>query len=139
MVSFFNSSCALSPVGIAPHAMRVRRWHMALNLELCVAVTHNFVSRHNVGDVLCFLRDRQALVCAPTVATRVDGTFRRVASTEMPADKLHYAFRDALRRERPDLDGSEAKKSEGVNSEDAKSTWALAAAKGSDPAFSFGF
>ena len=32
---------------------------MALNVELSVAVTHNYVSRANLVDVLQFLRDKK--------------------------------------------------------------------------------
>ena len=32
---------------------------MALNVELSVAVTHNYVSRANLVDVLRFLRDKK--------------------------------------------------------------------------------
>lgn len=111
---------------------------MALNLELCVAVTHNFVSRKNLPDVLRFLRDRKELVCAPTVTTNVEGRFRRVASVETPAHGLHAAFSAALHRERPELNTEH-------NGEDSEASggpspsWVLASAHGTDGTFSFGF
>ena len=67
---------------------------MALNLDLTVAVTHNFVSSVNVGDVCQFLESSAAEVCVRT--TLIDATGGR-------GDRagLHAKFIDALRRDRP--------------------------------------
>eukprot|EP00039_Didymoeca_costata_P008155 m.108645 g.108645 ORF g.108645 m.108645 type:complete len:508 (-) comp13973_c0_seq2:928-2451(-) len=53
-------------------------WHMALNLDICVAVTHNFVSSVNLPDVLRFLRDNKDEVCGKTIRTKDEnGRFTR--------------------------------------------------------------
>jgi hypothetical protein len=74
---------------------------MALNLELSVAVTHNFVSKANLGSVVTFLRDRKEEVAPATVASRAreDGFHRKPIS----ADGLHHDFLAALATKRPDL------------------------------------
>jgi len=33
-------------------------WHMVVNVDDCIAVTHNYVSSANLADVLRFLRDK---------------------------------------------------------------------------------
>jgi hypothetical protein len=74
---------------------------MALNLELSVAVTHNFVSKANLGSVVTFLRDRKEEVAPATVPSRArdDGFHRKPIS----ADGLHQDFLAALATKRPDL------------------------------------
>eukprot|EP00041_Stephanoeca_diplocostata_P016225 m.318964 g.318964 ORF g.318964 m.318964 type:complete len:614 (+) comp20295_c0_seq2:249-2090(+) len=56
--------CTVAPGEIIfiPHGW----WHMALNTELTIAVTHNFVSRVNMGDVAHFLRTRREQTCPTT-------------------------------------------------------------------------
>lgn len=34
-------------------------WHMVVNLDFCVALTHNYVSTSNLADVLRFLREKR--------------------------------------------------------------------------------
>lgn len=56
--------CVVEPGEIIfiPHGW----WHMALNTELTIAVTHNFVSPVNLGDVVHFLRTRRDQTCLTT-------------------------------------------------------------------------
>lgn len=35
-------------------------WHMAMNLEETIAITQNFVPRHNLNGVLAFLKSRNS-------------------------------------------------------------------------------
>jgi hypothetical protein len=49
--------CTLLPGEIifVPHGY----WHMVVNLDDCIALTHNYVSTSNLSDCLRFLRDKQ--------------------------------------------------------------------------------
>lgn len=49
--------CTLLPGEIifVPHGY----WHMVVNLDDCIALTHNYVSTSNLADCLRFLRDKQ--------------------------------------------------------------------------------
>ncbi|KAG8459789.1 hypothetical protein KFE25_014352 [Diacronema lutheri] len=60
-------------------------WHCVLNLELCVAMTHNVVTRHNLLPLLDFLEQRAC--CAPGEGCR--GRTRFDLSGDVPASVIY--------------------------------------------------
>ena len=79
---------AAGDVIFVPHGF----WHMVINLdEVNIAITHNYVSRSNLGNVLRFLTTKQ---------DQISGCRDR-AETIKP-EFLHDAFVDALRDVEPE-------------------------------------
>lgn len=66
-------------------------WHCVLNLELCVALTHNVVTRHNLLPVLDFLE--QDACCAPGEGCR--GSTKFNLSGDVPATVI-YPYPDLV-------------------------------------------
>jgi hypothetical protein len=70
-------------------------WHMALNLDLTVAVTHNLAAPSSVGSVLEFLHDHQDQACPSTALM--------AAGNRGHEYNLHDEFLAALQTQRPDV------------------------------------
>ena len=68
-------------------------WHMVVNLEDSIALTHNYVSSSNLGDVLHFLDHKQDQVSG--VRDRHD--------VALQPEELYETFREALGKAKPDL------------------------------------
>ena len=72
-------------------------WHMALNLDECVAVTQNFCSPRTLPKTLRFLRDAAECADANLAAELVSGTSRDERGS------LYERFLAVLREKRPEV------------------------------------
>jgi hypothetical protein len=69
-------------------------WHMVLNIDDCIALTHNYVSTSNLSDVLRFLRE---------TPDQISGVRDR-AEEAVQADDMYAEFLTALKAELPAQD-----------------------------------
>ena len=64
-------------------------WHMVINLEATVALTHNYVSSSNLADVLYFLKYKEDLISG--------------SCDELPAEKMYEHFVNSLKIAYPEM------------------------------------
>lgn len=64
-------------------------WHMVVNLEDSIALTHNYVSSSNLGDVLHFLRHK---------CDQVSGVRDRQEDGAVQPERLYEVFTTALKQ-----------------------------------------
>ena len=101
-------------------------WHMALNVTECIAVTQNFVSRHNARKVFAFLDTKCENLVSGTTRDRRGGLADAfVAAARASGDARLTAA----------LDAHEAEKARKATSRDDRDAFADAASAN----FSFGF
>ena len=62
-------------------------WHMVVNIDDCIALTHNYVSTSNLGDCLRFLRDKP---------DQISGVRDRPHQAIQP-ERIYEVFLDKLR------------------------------------------
>eukprot|EP01035_Chromulina_nebulosa_P039499 gene39499-53406_t len=62
-------------------------WHMVVNLDACVALTHNYVSTSNLSDCLQFLREK---------TDQISGLRDRLAQGAVPPERLYDSFVEKL-------------------------------------------
>jgi len=68
-------------------------WHLVVNLEYSVAVTQNFVSAYEVGNVLSFMRDKP---------DQISG-FKHAPGSLEPRHSLFDRFCEVLRQSAPEV------------------------------------
>ena len=117
---------------------------MAFNVELSIAVTHNFVSRVNLRDVLTFLTRHKEDAVGPTVGVASEsGSGAREGFYRKPTVfDLGRQFKEALRRDRKDLAAEVAACEAALELKEPKSTWSTlagASEEGGGSSFSFNF
>ena len=62
-------------------------WHMVVNLDACVALTHKYVSTSNLSDCLQFLREK---------TDQISGLRDRLAQGAVPPERLYDCFVEKL-------------------------------------------
>lgn len=62
-------------------------WHMVVNLDACVALTHNYVSTSNLSDCLQFLREKKE---------QISGLRDRLGQGAVPPERLYDCFVEKL-------------------------------------------
>lgn len=62
-------------------------WHMVVNLDACVALTHNYVSTSNLSDCLHFLREKKE---------QISGVRDRLGHGAVPPERLYDCFVEKL-------------------------------------------
>ena len=62
-------------------------WHMVVNLDACVALTHNYVSTSNLSDCLHFLREKKE---------QISGLRDRLGHGAVPPEQLYDCFVEKL-------------------------------------------
>ena len=65
-------------------------WHMVVNLEPCIALTHNYVSTSNLSDCLHFLREKR---------DQISGLRDRQDAGAISPESLYECFIEKLREE----------------------------------------